>query len=327
MPSFTLLIKLSSTIINHYSYINTNIMIQFQQFSYPAIIIIMEKKQPKLKNKILSILPKAAAAVSVTFQNSPFSPRRDHKFRSDHNASKWHKGTKGFSGPMIPDEARRKPKDGGVETQEPTSPKISCIGQIKQKKKQIHKAKAKTMSLPTSDSTKENVFDDADDVGSEYSSTLKERDTDVIKKKHPPNKFQRMFFHAAKPKTGSRKKLAPDSSSVIGKETYFNKEVVSDRAPPMGDMRRFASGRETFANFDWTAQITPEEMDQRDCFTDVEEDENEVIIPFSAPILVSGGSGRYSDLNLQPRKEINIWKRRTMEPPRPLQLKPVLTAK
>ncbi|CAL0333183.1 unnamed protein product [Lupinus luteus] len=297
--------------------------LNFQQLSSPAIII-MENKQPKLKNKILSILPKAAAAVSVTFQNSPFSPRRDHKLRSDHNATKWHKGAKGFSGPMIPEEARRKPKDGGVETQEPTSPKISCIGQIKQKKKQIHKAKAKTMSLPTSDSIRSNVSG-ANHVGSEFSSTLKETDT-VVKKKHPQNKFQKMFFHAAKPKTGSRKKLPPDYS-VLGKETYFNKEVVSDRAPPMGDMRRFASGRETFANFDWKAQITPEEMDQRDCFTDVEEDDNEVIIPFSAPILVSGGSGRYSDLNLQPRKEINIWKRRTMEPPRPLQLKPVLTAK
>ncbi|OIW19895.1 hypothetical protein TanjilG_28766 [Lupinus angustifolius] len=279
----------------------------------------MEKKQPKLKNKILSILPKAAAAVSVTFQNSPFSPRRDHKLRSDHNATKWHKGAKGFSGPMIPEEARRKPKDGGVETQEPTSPKISCIGQIKQKKKQIHKAKAKTMSLPTPDSIRSHVSG-AEDVDSEQVSE------DVVKKKHSPNKFQRMFFHAAKPKTGSRKKLPPESS-VIGKKTYFNKDVGSDRAPPMGDMRRFASGRETFANFDWRAQNTAEEMDQRDCFTDVEEDENEVIIPFSAPILVSGGSGRYSDLNLQPRKEINIWKRRTMEPPRPLQLKPVLTAK
>ncbi|CAL0316917.1 unnamed protein product [Lupinus luteus] len=45
------------------------------------------------------------------------------------------------------------------------------------------------------------------------------------------------------------------------------------------------------------------------------------------PILVRGGSRRYSDLNLQPRKEINIWKRRTMAPPKPLQLKPVFTAK
>ncbi|OIW07927.1 hypothetical protein TanjilG_20028 [Lupinus angustifolius] len=285
----------------------------------------MENKQNKLKNKILNIIPKAAAAISVSFQNSTFSPGRDH------NTTKWYKSTttKGFSGPMIPDEARRKPKDGGVETQEPTSPKISCMGQIKQKEIQIQKAKAKakanTMSLPKSYSTRHPSG--AADVGSDYSSTPKELDPEVIKKKHPPNMFQKMFFHAAKPKTGSRKKLSESSVSVIGKGTDLNKDVVSDRTPPMGDMRRFASGRETFANFDWTAQIAPEEMDHRDCLTDVEEEEDEVRVPFSEPILVSGGSGRYSDLNLQPRKEINIWKRRTMAPPKPLQLKPVLTAK
>ena len=88
-----------------------------------------KEKESKLKNKIFKILPKAAAAaVSMTFQNPPFSPGRDHKFK--------HHGGKGFfSGPMIPVEARRKSKDGCVETQEPTSPKISCMGQIKHKKK------------------------------------------------------------------------------------------------------------------------------------------------------------------------------------------------
>ncbi|KAK7283763.1 hypothetical protein RIF29_13509 [Crotalaria pallida] len=296
----------------------------------------MENKQqqtPKLKNKILKILPKAAAAVSITFQNSPFSPGRDHKLRSENSTTttttKWYKGSKGFSGPLIPDEVRRKPKDGGIETQEPTSPKISCMGQIKQKKKQIQKAKAKAMSLPVSRSARHNVTTfvsgAADDAGSD-STTLGEVDTDVIKKKHAQNKFQKMFFHAAKPKMGNRKKLSESSVSVVGKGNE-NKDLNSDKAPPVGDMRRFASGRETFANFDWTAQIAPEEMDHRDCFTDVEEEEDEVSIPFSAPILVKGGSGRYDDLNLQPRKEINLWKRRTMEPPRPLQLKPVLTAK
>ncbi|KAJ1376934.1 hypothetical protein SESBI_49407, partial [Sesbania bispinosa] len=109
------------------------------------------EKQYKLKSRILKILPKAVSAVTVTFQNPPFSPGRDHKSRQD-NATKWIKphGGKGFSGPiipMIPDEARRKPKDGsnGNENyyqQEPTSPKISCMGQIKHKKKQIKKTKA-----------------------------------------------------------------------------------------------------------------------------------------------------------------------------------------
>ncbi|KAJ1424193.1 hypothetical protein SESBI_11862 [Sesbania bispinosa] len=226
------------------------------------------EKQSNLKNKILKILPK----VTVAFQNPPFSPGRDHKLRP-------HSGNgKGFSGPvvsMIPDEARRKPKDGGTETQEPTSPKISCMGQIKHKKKQIKKSQTQSMSVSTPEVKKKHIFS---------SSSMR---------------LQRMF---SKPKHLERFKSDDDA-------------VGNSRAPPMGEMRRFASGREAFANFDWKAQIAPEEIEQRGCFSDAEEVEDEVIIPFSAPIL--GG----------PRKEINLWKRRTMAPPRPLQLKPVLTAK
>ncbi|KAF5200180.1 Syringolide-induced protein 14-1-1, partial [Thalictrum thalictroides] len=74
------------------------------------------------KNKILSFLPKTA---TVSFQNHPFSPGRDHK--------------RYFSGPiksMIPAEARIKSSNSGGKTfDEPTSPKISCMGQIKHKKK------------------------------------------------------------------------------------------------------------------------------------------------------------------------------------------------
>ncbi|MCI72429.1 syringolide-induced protein 14-1-1, partial [Trifolium medium] len=80
------------------------------------------------------------------------------------------------------------------------------------------------------------------------------------------------------------------------------------------------------SNFDWKAVIEPEEIDQRDCFTDGEEDE--ILIPFSAPILVGGGaadttsSNVAANLKFKPRNEINLWKRRTMAPPRPLQLNP-----
>ena len=179
---------------------------------------------------------------------------------------------------MIPVEARRKSKDGCVETQEPTSPKISCMGQIKHKKKknQIKKA-AKTMSMPTEE-------------------------------KKQASKFQRMMsFHSGKPKRPAARKQQSDA------------DLESERspAPPMGHMRRFASGRETFSNFDWKAQIAPHD--------DVDRLDDEIIIPFSAPLTLGGATAL--NLNVQPRKEINLWKRRTMAPPRPLQLNPVLTAK
>jgi hypothetical protein len=248
----------------------------------------MEKeKQSKLRNKFLK-------AITVTFQNAPFSPGRDHKFRSDNNTNKWGAKTKGFSGPvvtMIPYEARTKPTE---TTQEPTSPKISCMGQIKHHKKK-HIAK-NNIPLPTR---------------KDASTTPK--DTEVKK-----SKFQRIFSQRSKSKFMERK--SDGNSGGEGKN-----------APPMGDMRRFASSREAFSNFDWKAVIEPEEIDQRDCFTDGEEDE--ILIPFSAPILVGGGdaanttTSSSSNLKFKPRDEINLWKRRTMAPPRPLQLNPVLKAK
>ncbi|XP_017981194.1 PREDICTED: uncharacterized protein At1g76070 [Theobroma cacao] len=76
------------------------------------------EKQVKQRNKVLPFLPKAASA--VTFQvSTPISP-----------------AGKGYSGPivsLIPKEARRKSKNGSFD--EPTSPKVSCMGQIKCRKK------------------------------------------------------------------------------------------------------------------------------------------------------------------------------------------------
>ncbi|MED6180778.1 hypothetical protein PIB30_013673 [Stylosanthes scabra] len=246
-----------------------------------------------LRSKILKILPKAAAAVHVTFQNPPFSPGRDNQ-----SGSSRHKPPS--SGPiMIPEEARRKPKHGGLDTQEPTSPKVSCIGQIKSKKKRIINKHENNNITTTS-------------------------------KKEGSNKFQRMFFHTGKPK----KSCASTSSYSLDQD--------NSNTLPIGHMRRFASSRETFSNFDWKSQIAPEDNNHNDCDETPaveEEEEEEVVIPFSAPIGGRGGcSGAFgggrgdhdeivANLNVQPRKEINLWKRRTMAPPRPLQLKPLLTAK
>ncbi|KDP36872.1 hypothetical protein JCGZ_08163 [Jatropha curcas] len=245
------------------------------------------EKQPKSKNNILKFLPKAASA--VYFHNPPFSPNRDR--RSDNNYChrlKAHVG-KGFSGPfvsMIPDEVRRKPKNGSFETQEPTSPKVSCIGQIKHKKKMVNKTKR--TSPPK-----------------EIKAVSSPRDV----KKHA-SKFKRLFSISAKPTAGRRS----DAS-------IYDRPPLSDRAPSLGQMKRFASGRDTFSNFDWTAQITPVESDHRDYSSDEDDrmychqgEEDEVIIPFSAPMLIGSGAA------LQPRKEVNLWKRRTMNPPKPLQL-------
>ncbi|CAJ1973179.1 unnamed protein product [Sphenostylis stenocarpa] len=258
------------------------------------------EKQLKFRNKILKALPKAVAAVTVTFQNPPFSPGRDHK--SKPIAS------------MIPHEARRKTHNrngiDGIYSQEPTSPKISCMGQIKHKKKKIKQAKNKSVITRPKETR---------NVASNKSSSAS-RDTEV--KKHAFTFQKMLLFHAAKPKSEGRKSNASAPGDISNRNNALGDAA---RAPHVNHMKKFSSGRDTLANFDWkVAQMAPDEAeidyysdDYRVESSDDEEEEEEVMIPFSAPILVGGGVGV---LNLKPRKEINLWKRRTMAPPMPLQL-------
>ncbi|KAJ6399663.1 hypothetical protein OIU77_020254 [Salix suchowensis] len=127
-------------------------------------------------------------------------------------------------------------------------------------------------------------------------------------KKHA-SKLMRLF-------AGSK---AGRGSNVSGGE----KPKLPEKTPSLSQMKRFASGRDTLAGFDWTAhQIAPVEFDHSDYYSDEEkvdrfeeEEHEEVIIPFSAPMMVGGG------VDLLPRKEINLWKKRTINPPSPLQLR------
>ncbi|KAK6131031.1 hypothetical protein DH2020_035229 [Rehmannia glutinosa] len=234
----------------------------------------MEKPATKSKYKILR-----AVQAAVTFQNL-LSPRGDkradaitHRLKAHHN--------KGFSGPilpMIPAEARGKSKN--FEAQEPTSPKVSCMGQIKHKKKISKKKHASlTKELKHVSLSKPEKSKKARPIAS---------DPDMKKKQ-----------------SGIKKVFGAGRNSQA-------KPPIPGAAPSLSHMRKFASSRDTFANFDWTtAQIAPEE--DRGFYSDGErgfsDGEDDVIIPFSAPILV-----------LEPRKEINLWKRRTMAQPKPLQL-------
>lgn len=268
------------------------------------------EKQAKYQDKILKFLPMAAVAVS--FQNPPFSPNRENKMRSE-NASKQlklaHVG-RGFSGPiisMIPDEARRKPKKGSYDEQaqeeEPTSPKISCMGQIK------HKSK-KNKNLE-----KKNVNNKRVSTPVKESKPVTWSPREV--KKHA-SAIKRIF-------SGSITKGRKSNASSVDHDHDFDhfKSTLPDKAPSLSQMKRFASGREPFANFDWAAaQVAPVDAEHQNSLysNDQEEEEEEVMIPFSAPIIGGGGSGSGVPINLQPRKEINLWKRRTMAPPRPLEL-------
>ncbi|WCJ44291.1 hypothetical protein M5689_024966 [Euphorbia peplus] len=242
----------------------------------------MEKHHPhlhKAKNNFMKFLSKPA----------PFSPNRDK--RSDHKRVKPHAGAgKGFSGQIIsiiPDEARRRSKSGRYDTPEPNSPKISCMGQIKHKKNQTVRNQKSSAAADVA-APRRNV---SDKVPKKRSSAIKKLWSGSFKADH-----------------GRRRSDA---------SVYDKQPLSADRAPPLSQLKRFASGRDSLGDFDWvTAQvITPFGTDQRNYYSDGDEDDEEedeeVIIPFSAPMMIGG---------LEPRKEVNLWKRRTMDPPRPLQL-------
>lgn len=270
------------------------------------------QKQGKPRIKILKFLPKAASA--VYFHSAPYSPKRSSENTGKH---KGHGGRGAFSGPLIPDEARRKPRNVGsssfssVEEYEPTSPKVSCMGQIKHKKQQHQQIKnIKRAGLPPRDQSKP--------------AALSPREI----KKHA-SAFRRMLSSVNPKRKSDADSDIDDNSKAAG---------LPDRAPSLSQMRQFASGRgHAFANFDWQAppaKVAPRHDDDHNPNYHSDEDgENNdhddeerdyVGIAFSAP-LTMGGSPR-GDVGLQPRKEINLWKRRTMAPPSPLQLKPMVTA-
>ncbi|KAJ0967036.1 hypothetical protein J5N97_023953 [Dioscorea zingiberensis] len=206
----------------------------------------MEKPPvPKSKtNKILKILK---GSTSFSISNNHFSPRG----RRPENSKPFH--NKGFSGPLVPMEARRKGESRSFDVREPTSPKVSCMGQIKLKKSNC--------------------------------SSRKVSDKDRIQKK---NSFtlKKMFNTKVRP---GRKTETP---------------VVAP-PPPVGQLRRFTSGRDWLADFDWKKAYEDSE----------EEEEEEVMVPHSAPILIGGGG-----VAPEPKKEVNLWKRRTIDPPKALQM-------
>ncbi|GAB2243589.1 hypothetical protein Droror1_Dr00023717 [Drosera rotundifolia] len=256
------------------------------------------EKPSKPKNKLFKYLPRAATAMS--FRNPVFSPGRD-KHRSSM------KQNIGFSGPMIPDVARRKPKNVtasfDVVAHELTSPKVGCMGQIKLKKKKKDVIVIRT-KLPR---TKSVTVQDHDRRG---------KDKDSKKKKTNDSKSHKIS-----------KKSKDDEKWSRGRG---NKAGIEVAAPSLGKMKKYASGRDTLGDFDWMAPIKEVNQGDHDLdyhsfevggrrrsesySSDVDEEE-EVIIPHSAPILLSG-----QGVAAPERKQINLWARRTMASPSPLQL-------
>jgi hypothetical protein len=221
--------------------------------------IKMEKPVRSKRPNFLTFLAK-----STSFSN-PAPPMKHAQY---HN--------KGFSGPilhLVPDEARRKQKtDTPFETQEPTSPTVSCIGQIKQQ--------AKKNKLPRAKSIKK------------HAPPKPERKPSSGNKN---SLVQRMF--GRKPPIPRRKLEVSRSDNMLAAST--------SKAPRIDHMKRFKSGRDSLRDFDWT------KVEREIKGIDSKEDDD-MSVYYSAPLVYGG--------HLEPRKEVNLWKRRTIGAPVPLKL-------
>lgn len=251
--------------------------------------------KPKNKNKLLKMLPKA---MSFGHRVPPFSPGRDlHHHHNNTTSSSSNKAY--FSGPMVPlvpKAARVRRNKSDAVWSEPTSPKVSCIGQIKRVKSKRSSSPKKNMipKIPTS------------------SSSLTKGD-----EKGRVSMIKRLFsFSSAAGSGNSSRKSRPAAA------TEHPVTVVSSAAvPSLGQMKKFASTREGLGGFDWAVEMKREEESpadrgyysdeerRGDYLRDDDDEEDDIIIPFSAPLM-----------SLKPKTEVNLWKRRTMDPPKPLHL-------
>lgn len=255
----------------------------------------MEKKQKKQHARsrsftgggLASFLKSTVASFSSTFPTSGGGRRSSFNHRN------------AFSGPIVsivPPEARggggrRNKRSSGYVTPEPSSPKVSCIGQIKR-----------------SSSRRQKKVNPCGKNGGACPLPPRPPAPAEGKPCRPHNKgslIRRMsFFRRSRSRSRSSSK---DGLTGNGKATAA---AAPAPAPPagLGQMRRFTSGRAAFQDFDWRE----EERRSRDSD---EEDEDDGFVAHSAPLVLGGGV-----VASEPRKEVNLWRRRPMAPPAPLEL-------
>ncbi|KAK4778094.1 hypothetical protein SAY87_018281 [Trapa incisa] len=258
----------------------------------------MEKSHSSLMGKIFMFIPRAASAV-VTFKSPPISPRKPPI----------------GGGLVIRRDARRRFKNDSFDSREPASPIVSCVGQVKKsknrKKKKKKEEEADSMEMTARAPTKPPL------------------DRPIALKKKEPHMHMTIILKLFKSKKlqGEKSHGYDDAGPNIG---YNNENQV----PPLGHLKQFSSSRSVLANFDsmshnGTAVARDNVLEhghQREERDNVLEhghqrEERLARVTQSGPIEVISCRGYGEDILLQPRKEVNLWKRRTgIRPPMTLRL-------
>ncbi|GKV45117.1 hypothetical protein SLEP1_g52237 [Rubroshorea leprosula] len=158
-------------------------------------------KQSRQISKILTILPRAASPIN--FQVSPpWTPPRSPTYSPARKVSP--------AVSLVPKEARTKSKNDSFQTQEPTSPKISCMGQIK---------------------------------------GLKRKQKKMMNKPPPPEPTTSHEKGKRKPLLGLKFFKGKKQDDKVSAYEY-KPSVKAGMEPSFRDIKRFASGRGVLSGFD-----------------------------------------------------------------------------
>lgn len=242
----------------------------------------MAMPSSSLISKMLKSLPKAVSA-AVASDSPAICPRS--------LAAGISGGLTG--GSVIPRDAPLiRLENGSFDAREPASPVISCIGQVK-KKKTMKMATPKTASAQPKISHR------------------------------PREDLPRMILKLLE---GKRQKRSQRDRALAGGD---RKKPESSSSHP----KRLASGRGVLANLDRMAHhgtaVAPGScLDDGSCsdneYASGERkwEEEKIVLPLAAPTGVGSRSiGSFGEeVALQPKKEINLWKRRTAACPATLRL-------
>ncbi|KAI9109717.1 hypothetical protein K1719_019347 [Acacia pycnantha] len=168
------------------------------------------EKLAELKSKFLKFLPRQPVASIHKSSLSPSGSVAGNRSPCRNNVS------------IIPKEARRKLRSSSFGAREPSSPKVSCMGDVdqlmKRKKKKKKKKKKKTCTHQSGDEK----------------SDKKEKMLPWIFKGSGGDHHQRNSGKALDLGLGEKEKAQHNTESV----------------PSLGTVKKFASGRGTLADFD-----------------------------------------------------------------------------
>ncbi|XP_057723404.1 uncharacterized protein At1g76070-like [Arachis stenosperma] len=174
---------------------------------------MMMEKISKLKNKLFKFFLTQPVVASMALQNPTMSPNNSvskRGCRSHH----------GFKVSIVPKEVRRKHRSASFRSNnEPSSPKVSCMGDVKCKKKRMA---LKQKRVEETIITKRN-----DDVPCEQKK----------------GKVLLWIFKGQKQSGGNK-------GFVLEEKAQENSQVIA--APSLGAMKKFKGGRGSLRDFDVT---------------------------------------------------------------------------